>query len=234
MEHPEMFDNGVEHSYLCPVPYTHLPNKSLMSSTFRVHALWIAVTATFLLCTSCSESRHPSNDSNGDNIPDTIPVNKIRSDWEPYVAAISHDTLTIASGAGFLYHPFDTIGNISHFAQQQGAALRVINASDGTALFRVEKNSSGVTFFREQEPENYEIVEGVIDGEEFPLKHGIHWGMQIGEFLKQLFTDQSDLALSAVHVVELESALAGIWHYYTFQDSVLIKVEFKTDYDFSP
>jgi|GEM_PF-895906 len=145
------------------------------------------------------------------------------------------DTLQLVSTSDFLFHPFGRLATIQEFQRQNPAwsFQKVTDPADAAAvLYRCAYNNSWLKLFADGEKKALEIVAGHVTTLEAPLANRVVVGMSKREFFATFLRQPSTLEAGS-RVVELESGLDGIRHYYTFQQDKLTSIDFDSDYQFS-
>jgi len=150
-----------------------------------------------------------------------------------YDYAIKNDTLWIASGDKFLYYPFGIYKNIDELAVVYSFMNRKSLLNNNRLLDNLYFNrSSIVTMLDTDDSKKIEIVYAKILDSNIVLSNGIKVGLDKSGFLNYFSIPLQKSEWDKIHIVVLESALTGIWHYYYFSNDKLDSILFRTDYQF--
>ena len=204
----------------------------------------------FLITNTCYSSLKNSRDSgleisllSGNHLSDSITI------CEAYVKS---DTLIIVSDDDHLYHPFgqyDTWNDFEkNYIKKHWTNLQTDSLFDELSIYIVRMNPNYIEFVQDISiTGKIEIVRGLIYNDRIQLYDGIRVGMTKREFLLNFIKDDMRYYESAakfrtdffkdesqyknISVIEVISALTGIWYYYFFSpDQILTFICIKTDY----
>jgi hypothetical protein len=157
------------------------------------------------------------------SVPDDI-RHKIRPTFNLTDYRISGDTLTLVSTDKLLYYPFGVFDNVKKLKGQ----YQTLYKEKGGQSYLVNADSY-VKFFYDDDKKAFEIVFARITNSNFKLTNGTKTGMTKKELFEKFFVT-SPAILDKIKILELESALTGIWHYYQFDKDVLTSFRLDTDY----
>ena len=206
----------------------------------------------FLITDTCYSSLKNSRDSglgisllSGNHVTDSITI------YEVYRKS---DTLSIVSNDDHLYHPFgqyDTWNDFEknyikkHWTNLQTDSLFL---NSNRYLYTAMMSPNYIEFVQDIDiTGKIEIVRGLIYNDRIQLYDGIRVGMTKKEFLLNFIKDdmryyesaakfrtdfiRNDSQYKNISVIEVISALTGIWYYYFFSpDQILTFICIKTDY----
>lgn len=167
-------------------------------------------------------------------ISDSI-QNFIKPEFETIQTSIRGDTLSIASTSDFLYHPFGKFSDINAFVKKYEWNYKDVLKSEiksDSRLFRVTSNNSSIMLLLDDEQKSLEIVGGNINDTSILLVNGIRINMSYSSFLNVFFISVPKVISKDIRIIELESGLTGIWHYYSFADNKLKSIVFRSNYVF--
>jgi hypothetical protein len=146
-----------------------------------------------------------------------------------------NDTLIIATTGWFFYYPFGkvnnekTLKNAFHIYQFVDE-IQHKGDNDSTKLYRFNKDASFVKFVKSDDNTRFEIVSAVINNPDMVFLNGVKVGMSKSEFYRTYFKRNIERELPDIKVVEIITALDGMWHYYTFSGGRLSQIKLSTDY----
>ena len=149
---------------------------------------------------------------------------KIRPTFDLTDYSLSGDTLVLVSTDKFLYYPFGVFDNVKDLA---GKYQSLYKAKPGES-YLVDADSY-VKFFYDDDKKAFEVVYARITNSVFALTNGTKIGMTKKELFDKFFVTPPDI-FDKIKVLELQSGLMGIWHYYHFDKGVLISLVLDTDY----
>ena len=205
----------------------------------------------FLITDTCYSSLKNSRDSglgisllSGNHWVDSVTI------CEAYVKS---DTLIIVSDDDHLYYPFGQYDTWSDFEKNYIKKHWMNLQTDSlftndVDVYTVRMGSNYIEFFQNTDiTGKIEIVRGLIYNNRIQLYDGIRIGMTKKEFLLNFTKDNVGYDKSAakfrtdfiknesqyknISVIEVISALTGIWYYYFFSpDQILTFICIKTDY----
>ena len=204
----------------------------------------------FLITNTCYSSLKNCRDSglgisllSGNHLADSVTI------CEAYVKS---DTLIIVSDDDHLYHPFgqyDTWNDFEkNYIKKHWMNLQTDSLFDELSIYIVRMSPNYIEFVQDISiTGKIEIVRGLIYNDRIQLYDGIRVGMTKKEFLLNFIKDNVGYDKSAakfrtdfvkdesqyknISVIEVISALTGIWYYYFFSpDQVLTFICIKTDY----
>ncbi len=89
--------------------------------------------------------------------------------------------------------------------------------------------NSYIKFFYDTDKDLFELVYGKISNPNFVMTNGIKIGMTKKQLFDTYFKESID-KIDSINVLTVESALLGIWHYYTFENNILVSICLDTDY----
>lgn len=143
------------------------------------------------------------------------------------------DTLLMVSTNDVLYYPFGEYRSLEDFLLTQPFLKDNIHDVDSTEkdfkIITLESANNHFKFIESKESGNLEIIDAEIKDNCVNFSNGVKVGMSKKVFLSKFFYDIPN-ELKNVSVVEFESALTGIWHYYLFSENKLRRVSIISDY----
>lgn len=152
---------------------------------------------------------------------------KARESLELNAYTFTGDTLKLVASTKFLYYPF---GEFHHVKELKKVFVHTqYKEKDG--LPYVFNTNSYIKFFYDTDKDSFELVYGKITNPNFEMTNGIKVGMTKKELFNTYFTTTID-KMDSIKVLTVESALVGIWHYYTFENNILVSICLDTDYQF--
>jgi hypothetical protein len=161
-----------------------------------------------------------------------------RKSFEISEIKIKGDTLSFVSGSDYMWYPLGVFKNIEDVMKNQKIKnvekKEFCYPSDTTnyikdKLFLLKKN--GNTLMMQKEPDDFDglrILSGKIINHGLILENNIRLRMSSKKFLETLFTKVSNQFGKNIHVVEIISAIYGMWHYYTFEHGKLKQIDFES------
>ncbi|NOS94399.1 MAG: hypothetical protein HOP30_20995 [Cyclobacteriaceae bacterium] len=135
------------------------------------------------------------------------------------------DTLKLVASTKFLYYPF---GEFHHVKELKKNFINV-QYTEKEGLPYVIAANSYIKFFYDVDKDSFELVYAKISNPNFVMTNGIKIGMTKKELFDTYFTEAID-KMDSIKVLTVESALVGIWHYYTFEKNILVSICLDTDY----
>jgi hypothetical protein len=157
----------------------------------------------------------------------------IQEDSEIIEIKLTKDTLLMVSTNDILYYPYGeytlfedfqlsypTIKENNYKIDSVGGKIKIINLKSKNNLLK---------FIESEETNKLELLSANINDIDLVFNNGIKIGMYQKDFLLIFFT-QVPKELEEVSIIELESGLTGIWHYYIFSENILKNITIKTDY----
>lgn len=135
------------------------------------------------------------------------------------------DTLRLVASTKFLYYPF---GEFHHVKELKKRFVNAQYAEKEGLPYVVDANSY-IKFFYNTDKDSFELLYGKISNPNFEMTNGIKIGMTKKELFDTYFTEAID-KMDSIKVLTVESALLGIWHYYTFENNILVSICLDTDY----
>ena len=205
----------------------------------------------FLIINTCYSSLKNSRDSrleisllSGNHLTDSVTI------YEVYRKS---DTLRIVSDDDHLYHPFgqyDTWNDFEkNYIKKHWTNLQTDSLfTNDVDVYTIRMSPNYIEFVQDIDiTGKIEIVRGLIYNDRIQLYDGIRVGMTKREFLLNFIKDDMRYYESAakfrtdffkdesqyknISVIEVISALTGIWYYYFFSpDQILTFICIKTDY----
>lgn len=161
-----------------------------------------------------------------------------RESFEISEIKIKGDTLSFVSGSDSLWYPFGIFKDVESFikAHKKATAQRCeyYKPTDTTTiiendLFEVKSGRSNLILRIDLDNfEGLRILSGKIFDNSLDFKYSIHIGMSQRKFMKIFFTNVPEKLINSVRNVEMISIIYGMWHYYTFKNDKLKKVEFES------
>lgn len=211
--------------------YQNSINKRILSMSI------IAIFLNPLL--SCNMAQNNENTNTNTNIEtessittDTL-MELIQEDSEIIEIKLTKDTLLMVSTNDILYYPYGeytlfedfqlsypTIKENNYKIDSVGGKIKIINLKSKNNLLK---------FIESEETNKLELLSANINDIDLVFNNGIKIGMYQKDFLLIFFT-QVPKELEEVSIIELESGLTGIWHYYIFSENILKNITIKTDY----
>ncbi|MEO6150805.1 MAG: hypothetical protein ABIP28_11610 [Mucilaginibacter sp.] len=147
---------------------------------------------------------------------------------------INIDTLIIVLSSSFFNYPFGKFNSMSelNYKYKNIYSFKTIFSKniitpDSTLIYRMSINKSYVNFLLDDDKGRIEILSGNIVDTGMPLQKGIRVGMSKSDLLKIFFKKAPPNNINTVKII---SAVAGMWHYYTFKADKLQSITFDTDY----
>ena len=204
----------------------------------------------FLITDTCYSSLKNSRDSgleisllSGNHLTDSVTI------YEVYRKS---DTLSIVSDDDHLYHPFglyDTWNDFEkNYIKKHWTNLQTDSLfTNDVDVYTIRMSPNYIEFVQDIDiTGKIEIVRGLIYNDRIQLYDGIRIGMTKREFLLNFIKDNVGYDKSAakfrtdfikdesqyknISVIEVISALTGIWYYYFFSpDQILKSICIKTD-----
>ena len=150
--------------------------------------------------------------------------NKIRPTFQLIEYRISGDTLILVSTDKFLYYPFGVYNDLKKLKNQY---LNLYKEKGGESY--LANRDSYVKFFYDEDKKAFEIVYAKISDPSFKLVNGTRTGMTKKELFDKYFLTPPG-NMDKIKILELQSGLMGIWHYYQFDKDVLASFVLDTDY----
>jgi len=153
---------------------------------------------------------------------------------------LKRDTLNVVTTDQFAYYPFGKYFSIEEFNN----SLKSFNLEveqqypnndtllDLRVLYNLSYRDSKIKVLSDPENKTIEIISGKILDPEVELVNEFQVGMTKAEFIDSLFS-KKPVDFSKIKVVEIESGLMGIWHYYKFEKDTLESILLDTDYQFN-
>lgn len=157
---------------------------------------------------------------------------------------LKKDTLHIVAGCDLLYNPFGQFKSFVDFKKSYPNLLNYkielfhsYNDSDNDmdTLYKIMVKDSYIKFINVDytEDEDYSknrmmLVSAKIDNPEIEFLTGIKVGITQKQFVEKFFN--KNCFLGKVRVIEMESVLTGMWHYYCFDNGLLKEINIKTDF----
>ncbi len=150
------------------------------------------------------------------------------------------DTLNIITTNPFAYYPFGKHFSIEEFNNSLDSFNLEIEQKypnndtllDLRVLYNLTYKTSKIKVLTDPENKTIEIVSGKILDPEVELVNRFQVGMTKAVFIDSLFSKRP-VDFSKIKVVEIESGLMGIWHYYIFEQDTLKSILLDTDYQFN-
>jgi hypothetical protein len=148
---------------------------------------------------------------------------------------VKKDTLVIVVKGWFFYYPFGKFYNkreLTSIGSNVTLKEEMNNngtESDTTRLYTVRGQNSFVKFVQ-GDSKKFDIVSGEIKDINIKLSNGVGVGMSLKSFLSIYFKHEVDNMLSNINVIEFDSALVGIWHFYDIKLFKINKIRFDSDY----
>ena len=183
---------------------------------------------------SCDMKYNSNDDINASSIisMDSL-LNLSQEKREIIEVKLSNDTLLIISTEDALYYPFGKYHSLNDFQLSQPILQDNSYSIDSTEKhFKVITLKSANNFLKllaSEESGNLEIIDAEIKDNDLRFSNDIKIGMSQKEFLSIFFHSVPN-ELEKVSVIELESGLTGIWHYYSFSKNKLKRISLISDY----
>ena len=155
----------------------------------------------------------------------------LMDDFEIIEYKIISDTLSIVSTSDFLYYPFNKYNDIKDLTNNYSFMENSVEYNDlHVPLYRFSFKKSYIKFVYDDQNRLFEIVAAKIFDDDIVLSNQIKIGISKSDFIS-FFADKIDFEeINNINVIEFISGLTGIWHYYTFNNNVLVSYEIDTDY----
>lgn len=150
--------------------------------------------------------------------------NKVRTPLGLIDYNFSADTLNLILTSDFLYYPFGVYKNHEGLKKDYPKLYSLRNG-----FSYLTYGDSYAKFFFDDDKTKLETVYALVTSSQFRLTNGIRTGMSKKEVMTKFFISMPD-NLDNISVLRLESGLVGIWHYYKFDNDILISICFDTDY----
>jgi hypothetical protein len=197
----------------------------------------ITIMFVILLSLGCSNNR-----SKNYKAEKTISIDSLiyySKDKDIEIIRMKGDTLNLVTTNPFAYYPFGKFHNVNDFKNSLGAfevASEKQYANNDTTLdlrelYNLSFNHSKIKVLAGPENSTIEIVSGIIIDGDIKLRNGFEIGITKDAVFDSLFIKKPD-NYSRINTIELESGLLGIWHYYKFNNDILMTISFDTDYQF--
>jgi len=151
----------------------------------------------------------------------------------------NHDTLKFITTDLIAYFPLGKFENIEELANK----FKIINIDEefqypnndstmqGFTLYNLIFKNSRIKVFVSTGKVQVNIVSGVIADNNITLTNSIEVGQSKSEVIRKFYSRLPD-NYEEINVIELDSGLEGIWHYYNFNNNLLTSIKFDTDYQF--
>lgn len=160
------------------------------------------------------------------------------TDFEILEHNIFADTLLIVTTSDFLYYPFGNYKNMKDFTNQYSFMKNSVeydypyNDSTSTMipLYRFSFNQSYIKFLYDNDKKRLELIAAKIFNSEVGLNNQVKIGITKSDFIKKFTNQINPEQIKTVKVIEFVSGVLGIWHYYVFDNDVLISFDIDTDY----
>ncbi|MFM9951315.1 MAG: hypothetical protein ACKV1O_25495 [Saprospiraceae bacterium] len=148
------------------------------------------------------------------------------------------DTLKIVSTADFLYYPFGSYTDEKTLAKQFSFMKKSVEYSNQNReqsegklpLYRFSLNHSYTKFLYDEEKGRMELIAAKITDREVILSNQVKIGMTKADFIGRFSNQIKPEQIKSVKVIEFISGLLGIWHFYNFDNDILISFYITTDY----
>jgi len=150
---------------------------------------------------------------------------------------INNDTLKIVTTAPFTYFPLEKFSTINDFikkhkiftVKEEYQYHEDDSSNLADTVYNLTYEKSVIRLFHDYEEQQVHIVSGAIINKGITLTNGIEIG-QSKTFVINKFFSKLPRNYERIKVIEIESGLIGIWHYYDFNKGELIRIMFDTDY----
>ncbi len=150
------------------------------------------------------------------------------------------DTLNIVTTNQFAYYPFGKYFSIEEFNNSLKSFILGVEQQypyndtllDLRVLYNLTYKDSKIKVLSDPDNKTIEIVSGKILDPEVEFVNGFQVGMTKAAFIDSLFSI-NPVDFPKIKVVEIESGLMGIWHYYKFEQDTLKSILLDTDYQFN-
>jgi hypothetical protein len=165
---------------------------------------------------------------------------RTKKEAEVLKISVDEDTLCITSTVNELFHPFGKFNSVAGFEKKYPGLLKKNpeyfsqNTGEIDTLFRMTTSSSYIKMFDidstedEDRRNRMEIISAEINDPEVVFTNGVHVGLKKKRFLENYFTNQK--GTDNFSVIELESGVTGIWHYYYFEKGRIKRIKIRTDF----
>jgi len=146
-----------------------------------------------------------------------------------------YDTLKIVTTDNFAYFPFGRFNNLNSLISKQPyfniskKIFHPYNDSETDTLYNLKYLESKITLIYDREQKLFQITSGIIVDEKIRFENDIRIGDSKNSLLEK-FIPKKPSNSGSINVIEIISALTGIWHYYTLKNNILVSVELVTDY----
>jgi hypothetical protein len=176
---------------------------------------------------------HAAEASNGDD-----KRFKPKKEFDITEISIKGDTLSFVSSNDYLWYPFGVFKNIDLFkkvCKKASVEQREYSLRSDTLKYitnRLHEIKIGRSkLILHSEPDNFEgltIIKGTISDNSIEFKNNIQIGMSKSKFMHNVFDAIPKGQIKHIRVVEMISIVDGMWHYYTFNNGKLIRVDFES------
>jgi len=195
---------------------------------------------SFVLIISFGCSSRPGKNSDPEKVIHTDSLAYFSYDKKVISVELKWDTLNIVTTNQFAYYPFGKYFSIEEFNNYLNSFNLDVEQQypnndtllDLRVLYNLSYRDTKIKVLSDPENKTIEIVSGKILDPELELVNGFQVGMTKAEFIDSLFS-KKPADFSKIKVVEIESGLMGIWHYYIFEQDTLKSILLDTDYQFN-
>jgi hypothetical protein len=195
---------------------------------------------SFVLIISFGCSSRPGKNSDPEKVIPTDSLAYFSYDKKVISVELKWDTLNIVTTNQFAYYPFGKYFSIEEFNNYLNSFNLDVEQQypnndtllDLRVLYNLSYRDTKIKVLSDPENKTIEIVSGKILDPELKLVNGFQVGMTKAAFIDSLFS-KKPADFSKIKVVEIESGLMGIWHYYIFEHDTLKSILLDTDYQFN-
>jgi len=195
---------------------------------------------SFVLIISFGCSSRPGKNSVPEKVIVTDSLVYFSYDKEVISTELKWDTLNIVTTNQFAYYPFGKYFSIEEFNNSLKSFILGVEQQypyndtllDLRVLYNLTYKDSKIKVLTDPDNKTIEIVSGKILNPEVVFVNGFQVGMTKAAFIDSLFSI-NPVDFPKIKVVEIESGLMGIWHYYKFEQDTLKSILLDTDYQFN-
>ncbi len=210
--------------------------KIIFNTFFLKRVLNILIPTIFLsLLLSCNMAQNTDNRIEATESIITIDslMDLTRKDCEIIEMKLTKDTLLIVSTNDILYYPYGKYSLFEDFQLSHSIIkennYKIDSIEKDFIIITLKSKNNLLKFIESKESSKLEIFNADINDNDLKFSNGIKIGMSQKEFLL-IFFNKVPKELENLSIIELESGLTGIWHYYTFSENKLRNITMKTDY----
>jgi hypothetical protein len=197
--------------------------------------LLLSIVAIF---NNCRDTKSPAESDNLVSI-DSL---QLYSQYDEMMTTTNlvNDTLKFLTTDSIAYFPLGVFENIEDLTKKynffkvekelqypyKDSTMQIIT------IYNLIFSNSKIKVFPSQVNIKVNIIYGEIVDSKIVLTNGIEVGQSKSTVLKKFYSKLPE-NYEKINVIELESGLEGIWHYYDFKNDQLTSIKFDTDYRIS-